>query len=77
MKNHVQNAVTALVLVLGVGLSGCEEEKKPEPAAPAVSALQPAAEPAPSVSFLPNSSCLRWGSSVPSAVHSSRTSASS
>jgi len=46
MKNHVQNAMTALVLVLGVGLSGCEEEKKPEAAAPAVSALQPAAEPA-------------------------------
>ena len=46
MKNQVQSAMA--VFVLGVGLLGCEEEKKPEPtaAAPAVSSLQ-AAEPAP------------------------------
>lgn len=44
MKNQVHNALA--VLALGVGLFGCEEEKKAEPtAAPAVSALQ-AAEPA-------------------------------
>jgi hypothetical protein len=46
MKNHVLNAMG--VLALGIGLGGCEEEKKPETAAPpAVSALQ-AAEPVPS-----------------------------
>jgi hypothetical protein len=45
MKNQVHNAMA--VLVLGVGLFGCEEEKKePAAAAPAVSALQ-TAEPAP------------------------------
>lgn len=45
MKNHVLNAMG--VLVLGIGLVGCEEEKKPEATPPAVSALQ-AAEPVPS-----------------------------
>jgi len=47
MTNQVHNAMA--VLVLGVGLFGCEEEKKePATAAPAVSALQ-AAEPPPPV----------------------------
>lgn len=52
MKNQVHNAMA--VLMLGFGLSGCEEEKKAEPTAanPAISSLQ-AAEPAPTAAEPP------------------------